>query len=82
MCATLDLELNHSYLWAVKNLENLLNNHPDLKDFPMKFDPAFPDLYPAKIRDADWPNELAPAAEEFLSTVQKYVNGEGMYETG
>ena len=43
-CAALDLDLNHSYLWTLKNIRNLLDNHPDLADFPIPFEPVFPDL--------------------------------------
>lgn len=51
-CATgtpvgmVDLELNHYYLWTVSNLTNLLNNHEALTDFPERFDPLLPDLFP------------------------------------
>lgn len=76
----LDLELNQSYLWAVESISNLLKNHEDLKDFPMAFEPIFPDLYPSTIRDVDWDDMVAPDAERFLSTVQKYVHSKGLYE--
>lgn len=72
-CTSLDLQLNHYYLWTIKNLTNLLQNHEGLRDFPGKFEPAFPDLYPSTIRDVEWEDMVAPDAEQFLSTVQKYV---------
>jgi len=72
-CTSLDLQLNHYYLWTIKNLTNLLQNHEGLRDFPGKFEPAFPDLYPSTIRDVDWEDMVAPGAEQFLSTVQSYV---------
>ncbi len=74
-----DLQLNESYLWTVKALSNLLNNHEGLEDFPMKFEPPFPDLFPSRIGDVDWQYMGAPEAERFLSTVQKYVMDKGTY---
>jgi hypothetical protein len=76
----LDLELNQCYLWTVKNIANLLKNHPDLKDFPSPFEPLFPDLYPSTIRDVEWEDMVGPDAEQFLSSVQKYVHDHGFYE--
>jgi hypothetical protein len=78
LCCALDLELNESYLWTIMSLKNLLTNHEDLRDFPGKFEPAFPDLYPSTIRDVDW-DMVAPDAEQFLSTVQRYVRSSGIY---
>ena len=77
-CA-LDLELNESYLWTIVSLKNLLTNHEDLRDFPGKFEPAFPDLYPSTIRDVDWEDMVAPEVERFLSAVQRYVRLSGIY---
>ena len=79
-CTVLDLELNQSYLWVTASLTKLLGNDEDLRDFPTKFEPLFPDLYPSTIRDVDWHDMVAPDAEAFLSTVQKYVLAKGMYE--
>jgi hypothetical protein len=79
-CTALDLELNHYYLWVTTSLKNLLKNHEDLKDFPATFEPLFPDLYPSTIRDLDWDDMVAPQAEEFLSTVQRYVHAKGVCE--
>jgi hypothetical protein len=78
-CGAVDLDLNHSYLWTLKNIRNLLDNHPDLKDFPGPFEPVFPDLYPSTVRDVDWEDMVAPDAERFLSTVQEYVMSKGAY---
>lgn len=78
-CTALDLELNESYFWTTSNINNLLNNLEDLKDFPVPFEPFFPDLYPATIRDIDW-EYVAPEAERFLSTVQKYIASKGVYD--
>ena len=69
----LDPQLNHHYFWTINNLTNLLKNHEQLKDFPTKFEPAFPDLNPSTIRDVEWEDMVAPGAEQFLGTVQKYV---------
>jgi len=77
-CA-LDLELNECYLWTISNLENLLANHKDLRDFPGRFEPVFPDLYPSTIQDVEWEDMVAPDVEQFLSTVQKYVRSKGIY---
>ena len=74
----LDLELNHSYLWTVKNLRNLLANSPELKDFPGEFKPPFSNLYPSTIRDSIWHIGIGPKAERFLSTVQEYVMEKGI----
>jgi Helix-turn-helix domain len=79
LCCALDLELNESYLWTITNLENLLANHGDLRDFPGTFEPVFPDLYPSTIRDHDWEDTVGPDVEQFLSTVQKYVRSKGVY---
>ena len=79
-CGALDIELNQSYLWTVQNLTNLLKNHGDLRDFPMEFEPLFPDLYPSTIRDCDWEDMVAPEAERFLSTVQQYVHSRGIHD--
>jgi hypothetical protein len=78
--ATLDLNLNQSYLWTVTTLTNLLKNHEDLKDFPEPFEPMFPDLYPSTVRDTEWDDEVAPHAEAFLSAVQRYVISKGLHE--
>lgn len=75
----LDLNLNQSYIWAVTTLMDLLKND-DLKDFPERFEPAFPDLYPSTIRDTEWEDEIAPQVEGFLSAVQKYVISKGLHE--
>jgi hypothetical protein len=79
-CSAVDLELNHSYLWTVNNLQKLLQNHSALKDFPMQFSPSVPDLFPSSIRDWEWDDMMAPEAEKFLSTVQQYVMTKGIYE--
>jgi len=71
--------LNSSYLWATENLSNLLANTPEFSDFPSKFEPAFPDLYPSTIADVEW-DWVGPEAEEFLSTVQRYVHSKKTYE--
>ncbi|MGA2706281.1 MAG: toll/interleukin-1 receptor domain-containing protein [Isosphaeraceae bacterium] len=76
----LDTALNESYFWTVKNITNLLKNHEDLKDFPVAFEPLFPDLYPSTIGDLDWQDMVAPDAERFLSTVQQYVHSKGIYD--
>lgn len=76
-CAALDLDLNHAYLWTLKSIRELLANHPDLADFPISFEPVFPDLYPTTILDCDWEDMVAPGAERFLSTVQEYVMNKG-----
>lgn len=76
----LDMELNHSYLWTIQNLANLLKNHKHLQDFPGNFEPALPDLYPSTIADLEWQDMIAPGVEEFLATVQKYVMSKGCYE--
>ena len=78
-CSALDLELNDSYLWTTSSLQNLLKNHEGLRDFPGAFEAAFPDLYPSTIRDVAWVDMVAPGAEQFLSTVQRYVREKGMY---
>ena len=78
--SALDLELNHSYLWTVKNLRNLLANSPELKDFPEKFKPAVPNLYPSTICDMEWQDGIGPEAEGFLSAVQEYVMEKGIYD--
>jgi hypothetical protein len=79
LAGVLDMELNESYFWLVTSITNLLKNHQDLKDFPVKFEPLFPDLYPSTIRDVDWVEMVAPDAEQFLSTVQRYVYSKGLY---
>lgn len=79
-CSALDIELNQSYFWTVTMITNLLKNHEDLKDFPVAFEPIFPDLYPSTIRDVDWEEMIAPDAESFLSTVQQYVHSKGIYD--
>lgn len=80
LVTALDLELNDSYIWLVSNLSNLLARHEDLVDFPQKFEPLFPDLYPSTIGDLDWQEMIAPDAERFLSTVQRYVQAKGIYQ--
>lgn len=78
-CCALDLELNESYLWTITSIEKLVANHQDLRDFPGKFEPIFPDLYPTTIRDVEWEDMIAPDVEQFLSSVQRYVRSKGMY---
>ena len=78
-CGAVDLELNQSYIWTLKSIRTLLAKHPDLADFPIPFEPVFPDLYPATVRDVDWEDMVAPDAERFLSTVQEYVFNKGTY---
>jgi len=79
-CVSLDLELNESYIWTINGIKNLLKNHSDLKDFPFQFEPLFSDLYPTTIKDVDWADDVAPEADQFLSTVQKYIANKGVYE--
>jgi hypothetical protein len=79
-CSTLDLELNESYLWTTGNISNLLKNHEELKDFPGQFEPMFPDLYPSTLDGYEWENMVAPQAEQFLSTVQRYVHAKRTYD--
>jgi hypothetical protein len=76
----MDMELNHSYIWTVQNLTNLLKNCPHLSDFPMTFEPMFEDLYPGTIEDIEWKLMVAPHAENFLSAVQKYTLKKGFYD--
>jgi TIR domain-containing protein len=76
----LDLELNQSYLWTVETITNLLKNSVHLGDFPVPFKPLFGDLYPSTIGDLEWQGMVAVDAEEFLSTVQRYVLAKGTYE--
>ena len=75
----MDMELNHSYIWIVQNLTNLLKNCPHLRDFPTTFEPIFEDLYPGTIEDIEWKLMVAPHAENFLSVVQKYTLKKGFY---
>ncbi|HRI68302.1 MAG TPA: hypothetical protein PK156_28930 [Polyangium sp.] len=75
-----DVELNSSYLSIVSNTTNLLRNDKNLADFPITFEPFFPNLYPSTIADAEWAEMVAPHAEQFLSTVQAYVHSKGVYE--
>lgn len=75
-----DVELNHSYLWTCQNLTNLLKNSEHLADFPKKFEPILPDLYPSTIVDLEWQSMIAPEADEFLATVQRYVVSKGTYD--
>jgi hypothetical protein len=79
-CSALDVELNQSYLWVTSSLTNLLKNHEDLKDFPVEFKSIFDDLYPSTVRDLEWEDMVAPEVERFLSTVQRYVHENGVYE--
>jgi|GEM_PF-2910195 len=79
-CSELDLQLNESYLWTIRNIRNLLDNHEDLTDFPQKFEPAFPDLFPSTIRDTEWDDMIAPGVEGFLSAVQSYLHASGFTE--
>lgn len=76
-CQALDLDLNQHYLWTVSTIENLLKNNPELRDFPDKFEPLVPDLYPSTVLDYDWQDFAAPQVEGFLAAVQKYVFGKG-----
>lgn len=76
----LDLELNQWYLWTVQNLEHLLKNDEHLRDFPGRFEPVLPDLYPTTIGDLEWQDMIAPNVEGFLATVQKYVMTKGCCE--
>ena len=76
----MDLELNHSYMWTVQNLTNLLRNNNHLSDFPEKFEPMFEDLYPTTIADVEWQLMVAPHADGFLAAVQRYVLKKGTYD--
>lgn len=75
-----DLELNASYLSIVANTRSLLKNHEGLADFPGTFEPLFHDLYPSTVADSEWDEMVAPHAEKFLSTVQRYVHSKRTYE--
>lgn len=77
-CQALDLDLNQSYFWTVTGIQNLLENHEDLRDFPGEFKPFFADLYPSTIMDVDWEDMVAPDAEAFLSAVQRYALRKGI----
>lgn len=72
-----DLELNHSYLWVTSSLKKLITNHPDLKDFPEKFEPILENLLPSTIGNIDWQEMLAPDVEQFLGQIQKYYMDKG-----
>lgn len=76
-CQALDLDLNQQYLWTVTTFESLLKNNPELRDFPGKFEPLVPDLYPSTVRDFEWEDFAAPQVEGTLAEVQKYVFGKG-----
>jgi hypothetical protein len=76
-CAATDMDLNGWYLWTVKNLQHLLNDYPDLDDFPGVFEPCFENLMQSSIIDVDWADMVAPDAERFLSSVQEYVMTKG-----
>lgn len=73
----LDLDLNQHYLWTVSTIEALLKNNPELRDFPGKFEPLVPDLYPSTVQDYDWEDFAAPQVEGLLAEVQKYVFSKG-----
>lgn len=77
-CIALDLDLNQSYHWVTTSIANLLRNDEHLKDFPEPFEPFFPDLYPATIRDCEWEDMVGPEADRFLSTVQRYTLEHGI----
>ncbi len=64
----------------MRNITNLLENSEHLKDFPVPFEPLFSDLYPATIQEYEWQDMLAPEAEQFLSTVQQYIQSKGIYD--
>lgn len=72
-----DLELNHSYLWVTTSLKKLIANHPDLKDFPGKFEPILENLLPSTIGNIDWQEMLAPEVEQLLGQAQKYYIDKG-----
>ncbi len=76
----LDLKLNQSYFWVTGNLGKLLKDDEELKDFPVPFEPIVPDLYPSTIGDLEWQDMIAPDAERFLSTVQRYVHSKGIHD--
>jgi nucleoside phosphorylase len=78
--SALDLELNESYFWTVRNITNLLKNHDALKDFPDQFEPIFADLYPSTVIDAEWQDMVGPLADRFLSSVQWYIHAQGLHE--
>jgi hypothetical protein len=72
-CHALDLDLNQSYLWTIRNIENLLKNNRELKDFPVKFTPLFPDLYPSTIKDSEWEDFIGVEADQFMADVQRCI---------
>jgi len=74
---TLDIELNQHYLWIVSTIENLLKNNPALSDFPHKFEPLVPDLYPSSTLECPWEDFAMQEVGGFLSVVQKYVFDKG-----
>jgi len=75
-----DLNLNQSYIRTIQVLSNLLTENSYLSDFPEKFEPIFQDLYPSTIADVDWQWMVAPHADGFLATVQKYVLSKRTYD--
>jgi predicted nucleotide-binding protein len=79
-CSAADPSLNHAYLWTIKNINALLANNVELKDFPASFEPIFDDLYPSTIVDCDWDEIVRPHAEQFLSQVQRYVLEKAIYD--
>jgi hypothetical protein len=79
-CGALDLELNQSYIWVTESITKLLQNHKYLQNFPLEFAPLLDNLYPSTVRDCDWEDMVAPEAEKFLSTVQKYIITNGANE--
>ncbi|MBP7638166.1 MAG: hypothetical protein KBA18_09855, partial [Kiritimatiellae bacterium] len=77
-CHAADTELNQCYLWTIKNLRILLNKHPDLADFGVKFEPYLPNLLPTTTCDVDWADMAAPEADRLLGAVQEYVMDKGI----
>jgi hypothetical protein len=73
-----DIELNDSYLSMVQGVRNILKDEGH-KDFPMKFEPAFPNLLPGNIQGAQWEGLVQRGVEDFFGKVQEYVRAKGIY---
>jgi hypothetical protein len=70
-----DIELIHRYSWIICEIERLLSHSPHLRDLPVKFAPALPDMAQATLRSS---SDFVEVAESFVAKVFKLAHEKGM----
>ncbi|UCG12215.1 MAG: hypothetical protein JSU72_17200 [Deltaproteobacteria bacterium] len=68
-----DFPLNQHYLYVVKQIRNILSLG-EMKDFTGEFDPPEHILPSSCLREVGWEDGAGPPTENFLASVQTFLN--------